>query len=48
MSMLRFSENILKLRHQRHITQEELANFMCVTKASVSKWETGQSLPDIM
>lgn len=48
MSMLRFSENILKLRHQRHITQEELANFMCVTKASVSKWETGQSLPDVM
>ena len=29
------------------ITQEELAKFMGVSKASVSKWETGQSYPDI-
>ena len=32
----------------KKITQEELARFMGVTKASVSKWETNQSLPDIL
>ena len=41
------SENILKLRQERKITQEELAAFLGITKASVSKWETSQSFPDI-
>lgn len=48
MNTLKFSENIIKLRRGKKITQEELAQFVGVTKASVSKWETGQSLPDIM
>lgn len=48
MSELHFADNILKLRHQRKITQEELADFIGVTKASVSKWETKQSMPDIL
>lgn len=29
------------------MTQEQLANYMGISKASVSKWETGQSYPDI-
>lgn len=41
-------ENIIKLRHKKGITQEELANFIGVTKSSVSKWENNQSLPDIL
>ncbi|MDF2542924.1 MAG: transcriptional regulator, family [Herbinix sp.] len=48
MTSLRLAENIIKLRHSRGITQDELANFLSITKASVSKWETGQSLPDIL
>ena len=48
MNILNFSENIIKLRHKKGITQEELAEVVGVTKASVSKWETKQSLPDIM
>lgn len=48
MNILNFSENIIKLRYKKGITQEELADFVGVTKASVSKWETKQSLPDIM
>lgn len=48
MQLLRLSENICRLRHEKHITQEKLADFIGVTKASVSKWETGQSMPDIM
>ena len=46
--MLKIGENILQKRKERGITQEELAEFMIVTKASVSKWETGQSHPDIL
>ena len=46
--MLKVGENILHKRKERGITQEELAEFMMVTKASVSKWETGQSYPDIL
>lgn len=47
MSNIRISEKLSELRRNRKITQEQLAEFMGVTKASVSKWETGQSLPDI-
>ncbi len=34
-------------RRGKGITQDELASYMGVSKASVSKWETGQSYPDI-
>lgn len=46
--MLNFSDNLIQLRHQKKVTQEQLADFVGVTKASVSKWETRQSLPDIL
>lgn len=46
--MLKIAENISQRRKEKNITQEELANFMMVTKASVSKWESGQSYPDIL
>ena len=48
MYSIKFSENISKLRHEKKITQEQLAEFLGVTKASVSKWETGQSIPDVL
>lgn len=38
---------IVNGRKAKGITQEQLAQFMGVSKASVSKWETGQSYPDI-
>lgn len=44
---LRISENLVKLRHGKKVTQDEIASFLSVTKASVSKWENGQSMPDI-
>lgn len=34
-------------RKEKKITQDELANYLGVSKAAVSKWETGQSYPDI-
>lgn len=48
MSTLKISENILRMRREKKITQDQLAEFVGVTKASVSKWETGQSMPDIL
>lgn len=44
MSAFRIAENIVNLRKQKGITQDELASFLGVTKASVSKWENGGSL----
>lgn len=48
MTSLKISENIVMLRHKKGITQDQLADFLGVTKASVSKWENNQSFPDIM
>ena len=47
MSQFHLAENLTQLRRNKGITQEKLADFLGVSKASVSKWETGQSLPDI-
>lgn len=41
------SEKLAALRAQAGLTQEEVARHLGVTKAAVSKWECGQSLPDI-
>ena len=42
MDGLKLSDNIIRLRREHKITQEELADFLGVTKASVSKWENAQ------
>lgn len=47
MKEIKIGENLICLRHNKRITQEQLADFVGVTKASVSKWETGLSYPDI-
>lgn len=38
---------LVENRHKRGITQDELAAYMGVSKAAVSKWETGTTYPDI-
>lgn len=42
-----FSENIKRLRKERDLTQEALADFLGVSFQAVSKWERGESYPDI-
>lgn len=40
-------QKISTLRKQKGLTQKELAEKLCVTDKSVSKWETGVHFPDI-
>lgn len=40
-------KNIKDLRKNMNIGQEVLANAVGVSVQAVSKWETGQSLPDV-
>lgn len=47
MKEINIAQVIANKRKEKGITQEELANYMGVSKASVSKWETGQSYPDV-
>ncbi len=41
------SDKILHLRKRSNFTQEELSEHLNVSRQSVSKWESGQSIPDI-
>lgn len=43
-----FSENLKKLRLSSKLTQEQVADFMNCSVQSVSRWECGTTLPDIM
>ena len=41
------AKNITDLRRKRNITQLELAEKLCYSDKAVSKWERGESVPDI-
>lgn len=45
--MIRIGEVILQERTKRSLTQQQVAEFLNVTKATISKWEKGTSYPDI-
>ena len=40
------SEKILKLRKANNLTQEQLAEQLQVSRQAVSKWESGQAIPE--
>lgn len=40
-------KTIKELREKRKLTQKELAEKICVSDKTISKWETGKGLPDI-
>ena len=42
-----FSEKLLTLRKAKGMTQEELADKLEVSRQSISKWESGQSVPEL-
>ncbi|MDE7264904.1 MAG: helix-turn-helix domain-containing protein, partial [Clostridia bacterium] len=45
--MNKLSENLITLRKNNNLTQDGLAEKMYVSRQAVSKWERGESLPDI-
>lgn len=46
--MLRIGQTIAQKRREKGVTQEQVAAAIGVSAPAVSKWETGQSYPDIM
>lgn len=46
--MLTFSSILQSLRKKEGKTQQDIAQYIGISTAAVSKWETGQSYPDIM
>ncbi len=44
---MRFEEKIVELRKAKGLSQEELAEQLGVSRQAVSRWELGQTLPDI-
>ena len=43
---MKLGERLLNLRKAKHLSQEEVAEKLNVTRQTVSKWETDQSTPD--
>ncbi len=44
---MEFSEKLRKLRKEKSLTQEELAEALYVSRTAVSKWESGRGYPSI-
>ena len=42
-----FGENLKHLRRERDLTQEDVAQFLNTTFQTISKWERGETMPDI-
>ena len=42
-----FSENLKQIRKEHHLSQEELAELLDVSRQAVSKWEQGQGHPEV-
>lgn len=42
-----FSQNLQKLRAEKNISQEQLADKIGVSRQSVSAWESGKSSPEL-
>ena len=42
-----FSENLVRLRKIRQMTQEDVAEAVGVSRQAVAKWESGETIPDL-
>lgn len=42
-----FAENLKSMRKERHISQEELAEIIGVSRQAISKWEQGNGYPEM-
>lgn len=44
---MELSEKLQELRKEKGLTQEELAEALFVSRTAISKWESGETYPDI-
>ena len=44
---MEFNEKLLRLRKQQGLTQEQLSEKLNISRAAVSKWESGRGFPNI-
>ena len=42
---MELQENLIRLRHRRHLSQEQLAEQLGVARQTVSRWEVGTVIP---
>ena len=47
MDQMKIGELLRKLRNEKHLSQEQLAEKLNVSSRSVSRWENGNTMPDI-
>ncbi|MBN2960344.1 MAG: helix-turn-helix transcriptional regulator, partial [Streptococcus gordonii] len=47
MDQVKIGNFLKKLRKEKGITQEQLAEILNVSGRTVSRWETGNNMPDI-
>ena len=48
LDMKKFGRRIATLRHLAHLRQQDIADKCHVSVQAISKWERGQSCPDIL
>ena len=46
--MAEFGENLKRIREEKGMTQQTLADYLYVTRQAVSRWEGGSRYPDLM
>lgn len=47
MDQIKVGAYIKRLRVENNLTQKELSDKLCVSHQAISKWENGESLPDV-
>ena len=47
MTNMDFNQKLQQLRTQKGLTQEQLAEKVCVSRVAVSKWESGRGYPNL-
>lgn len=46
--MAEFGENLKRVREEKGVTQQTLADYLYVTRQAISRWEGGSRYPDLM
>lgn len=44
---MKFEEKLKEARKNQGLTQEEMAEKLCVSRAAIAKWESGKGMPDV-